>query len=114
MGWMTFFLAAFVAAGACGSVRGPTTKTLSFAQMQMLNEGVDGEWILSEYPDARAVSRRPDGTLQQLTYWVNDPEGRGRGLVMHFDETGTLVRKDYGGPIVRPPDPLDTVGFGSS
>lgn len=85
---------------------------MSFASMQMLNEGVDGEWILAEYPDTREVRRRPDGTLQRLTYWVNDPQGRGRGLVMHFDETGTLTRKDYGGPVVRPPEKNSNIGFG--
>ena len=42
LGWMLIFAAALA---ACGSVRGPGTKELSFASMQMLNEGVDGEWI---------------------------------------------------------------------
>ncbi len=96
----------------CSAGRLPGQKSMSFAAMQMLNEGVDGDWILAEYPDARQVERRPDGSLQRLTYWVNDPQGQGRGLVMHFDETGTLTRKDYGGPVVRPPDRNSNIGFG--
>ncbi len=44
----------------CASVAGPTTDTITFAQMQMLNPGVDGEWILAEFPDAREVQRRPE------------------------------------------------------
>ena len=101
--------------GGCASVAGPTSDTITFAQMQMLNPGVDGEWILAEYPDAREVQRRPDGSLARLGYWVTDPQGKTRPLMLHFDETGTLLRKQYGGPVVRPPERQDLdldLGFG--
>jgi hypothetical protein len=106
-------LSGVAALAACSGVTAPGQKTLSFSAMQMLNEGVEGEWILNEYPDARQVERRPDGTLERLTYTVNDPQGRSRGLVMDFDATGVLARKRYGGPVVRPPSKSDNAGFGS-
>lgn len=99
----------------CSSVASPTASTMSFAQMQALNPGVDGEWILAEYPFARDVRRRPDRSLQSMGYWVTDPQGKTRPLMLHFDETGTLLRKQYGGPLVRPPPRSDLdfdVGFG--
>lgn len=101
--------------GGCSSIASPTEDTLSFAQMQALNPGVDGEWILSEYPFARNVERRRDGSLLRMGYWVTDPQGKPRPLMLHFDASGTLVRKQYGGPVVRPPPRSDLdfdVGFG--
>ncbi|MEZ6009469.1 MAG: hypothetical protein R3F05_17145 [Planctomycetota bacterium] len=91
-------------AAACGSFAGPTDKGLSFATMQAMNPGVEGEWLLREYPDAREVQRDPrTGRLRRLAYWVNDPAGDNRPLVLWFDENGILTRKDYGGPLLRPP-----------
>jgi hypothetical protein len=108
-------LALATSLAACSSVAGPTQKTLTFAQMQALNPGVEGDWILSEYPIAREVRRRPDGTLERLGYWVTDPQGDARPLMLHFDATGVLERKQYGGPLLRPPPPNDVgvdLGFG--
>jgi hypothetical protein len=93
-------------------VASPTASTISFAEMQALNPGVDGEWILSEYPDAREVARGPNGRVASLGYWVNDPEGRARPLMLAFDRDGMLVRKQYGGPVVRPPPRGTNAGFG--
>ena len=88
----------------CSSVAGPTSKQMSYAVVQALNPGVDGEWVLSEYPYAKQVQRRPDGSLQSLGYWVDDPQGKNRPLMLHFDAEGVLVNKQYGGPHVRPPE----------
>ena len=90
---------------ACASVASPTAKTLSFASMQALNPGVDGEWILAEYPHARQVERRQSGRLLRMGYWVEDPQGATRPLMLHFDAEGVLAQKQYGGPLVRPPEP---------
>jgi hypothetical protein len=96
-------LSALLVAG-CRSIAGPTTDSLSFADMQSLNPGVSGSWILAEHPYARDVDRGPDGRIRRLTYWVTDPNGKPRGLVLRFDANEVLVEKQYGGPIVRPPD----------
>ena len=88
---------------ACGSIALPSDDSLSFAEMQTLNPGVSGEWILQNHPQARQVQRRSDGTLSQLSYWVTDPNGTSRGLVLDMDAQGLLATKRYGGPIVRPP-----------
>jgi hypothetical protein len=90
----------------------PGTRGLTFAQAQALNPGVDGEWILAEYPTARQVQRHPNGRLRSLGYWVEDPAGKQRPLMLHFDESGVLVRKQYGGPLIRPPPKSENVGFG--
>ncbi len=97
----------------CGSFASPTQNQLSYAQVQAFNPGVEGAWILSEYPFARNVVRRADGSLCSMGYWVDDPQGRNRPLMLHFDERGILVRKQYGGPHVRPPERSENVGFGS-
>ena len=88
----------------CGTFAAPTDKHMSYAVVQALNPGVDGEWVLSEYPYAREVQRRPDGSLRSLGYWVDDPQGKSRPLMLHFDAAGVLVQKQYGGPHVRPPE----------
>jgi hypothetical protein len=98
---------------ACGSNGGPGGRRMNFAAMQAINPGVEGEWVVAEFPFARNVTRRPDGSLQSLGYLVEDPLGKGRPLMLHFDETGMLTRKQYGGPLVRPPPP-DAVGFNIS
>ena len=114
-GWRTVSMGVLVLLCGCSSVASPTADTLSFAQMQALNPGVDGEWILSEYPFARDVQRRSDGSLARMGYWVTDPQGKTRPLMLHFDGTGTLQQKQYGGPLVRPPPRSDfdiDIGFG--
>jgi hypothetical protein len=95
---------------ACGlTACGLTDKDrrISYATVQTLNPGVDGRWILEEFPHASGVTRRPDGTLQTIQYRVSDPQGRGQTLTLHFDEFGVLARKAYSGPLVKPlgPDP---------
>ena len=103
-------LGAVLFLGACQNLPSPIPgsrgERLSFAQMQALNPGVQGEWIVQEYPFARDVQRRSDGTLQQLTYVVEDPQGSREDVVLLFDNRGTLVRKHYEGPIVRPPNAI--------
>lgn len=81
---------------------------MSFASMQTLQPGVDGEWILAEYPYARNVQRGSNGRLQSMGYWVEDPLGETRPLMLHFDGEGRLARKEYGGPLVRPPEPTES------
>lgn len=98
------------AAGGCSAVG--ADRRISFSTVQLLNPGVDGAWILAEYPMARVVARRPDGSLERLEYRVDDPQGRGRDLVLWFDEFGVLARKQYSGPIVRPLDPDADAGRG--
>jgi len=87
----------------CGS--NPLARTLSFAQAQALNPGVSADWILNEYPNAR-VSRRKDGTIARMEYRVTDPNGKTRKLFLEFDGRGVMVRKQYLGPIIRPPQNL--------
>ncbi|MDF1702061.1 MAG: hypothetical protein P1V36_12965 [Planctomycetota bacterium] len=96
----------------CGSFAGPTDRQMSYAAVQQMNPGVEGEWILSEYPFARNIVRRGDGTLCSMGYWVDDPYGKSRPLMLHFDERGVLSRKQYGGPHVRPPERSENIGFG--
>lgn len=103
-------LLACAAAAGCSGVG--ADRRISFSTVQVLNPGVDGAWILAEYPMARAVVRRPDGTLERLDYRVDDPHGRGQDLVLWFDEFGVLARKQYSGPIVRPLDPDAEAGRG--
>ena len=107
-----FSVALLVLAG-CGSFAAPTDDQLSYAQVQAFNEGLEGAWVLSEYPFARNVARWPNGEVRSLGYWVDDPQGRNRPLMLHFDQRGLLVRKQYGGPHVRPPERSENVGFGS-
>lgn len=97
----------------CGSFASPTSNQLTYAQVQAFNPGVEGEWILSEYPFARDVVRRADGSICSMGFWVDDPQGRSRPLMLHFDANGILERKEYGGPHVRPPERSENVGFGS-
>ena len=94
---------------ACGSTNsyGPPGRRMSFAAMQSINPGVEGEWIVEEFPFARGVNRRTDGSLQMASYEVQDPQGKNRRLTLHFDQTGMLVRKQYAGPLIRPPEPDD-------
>jgi hypothetical protein len=89
---------------ACSSVASPTASTLSFAEMQSFNPGLDGEWMLAEYPFARDVTRHPNGRLARMGYWVTDPQGQTRPVMFSFDRKGILTRKEYGGPVVRPPE----------
>ena len=95
-------LAALV--GGCGTFASPTAERMSFAQMQALNPGVSADWVLYEHPFARDVVRDPSTrSVRRLAYWVDDPRGDSRPLVLHFDDRGVLARKEYGGPIIRPP-----------
>jgi hypothetical protein len=79
----------------------PGGRTLSFAQMQSLNAGVSGEWILEEYPFASGVERWPNGKVRSMRYAVTDPQGRTESVVLTFGEDGVLSGKRYSGPIVR-------------
>jgi len=96
-------LLALASSAACGSVAAPGASTMTYASMQAINPGVDGEWVLSEYPFARSLKRRPDGSLESMGYWIEDPQGKTRPLMLHFDAGSVLVQKQYGGPNVRPP-----------
>ena len=99
---------ALLSAG-CGTFATPADEQMSFAQMQSINPGVSGDWVLYEHPYAREVRRDPQTrSVRRLSYWVSDPRGDSRPLVLHFDQRGVLARKDYGGPIVRPPEAQET------
>jgi hypothetical protein len=93
------------AAGCANPVAGPGARTLTYAQVQSLNPGVPARWILEEFPFARDVRRDADGRVLSMGYWVEDPLGKTRGLVLRFDERERLAEKAYGGPHVRPPEP---------
>lgn len=109
----SLLLAVLLVLPGCGSFASPTEDQLSYAQAQALNAGVEGAWILAEFPFARNVVRRADGSIASLGYWVDDPQGQSRPLMLHFDANGILERKQYGGPHVRPPERSENVGFGS-
>jgi hypothetical protein len=111
-GRLVLLLVAAFALASCANARGPNTKTLSFAQMQSINPGVSVNWLLDEYPFARDIRRRPNGSIAQMGYLVTDPQNKGRPLLLVFDENGVLKEKRYGGPIVRPPE--DQRGSGRS
>ena len=103
-------LALVVLLAACGGSRTTRPGTLSFAQMQTINPGVSAEWLLQEYPFARNVQRHPNGAVSQMSFQVTDPQNKGRGLMLFFDERGILTRKNYAGPFVRPPIETDREG----
>lgn len=106
LGWILLLVLLAAVFGGCGTFAGPTEERMSFAQMQALNPGVSGDWVLYEHPYAREIVRDPQTrSLRRLSYWVDDPRGDSRPLVLHFDGRGVLSRKQYGGPIVRPPQP---------
>jgi len=102
--FLTLLLFALALAACASGGRGPADDALSFAAMQSINPGVDGEWILAEYPFARQVRRHPNGRVQFLGYTVEDPQGKSRPLALNFDENGILASKEYGGPIIRAPE----------
>ena len=90
----------------CESVAGPDAEALSFSEMQALNPGISAAWILREYPYARETVRDPrTGQVRRLAYWVEDPAGDNHPVLLNFDARGILERKDYGGPMIRPPAP---------
>lgn len=90
---------------ACSTpFRGPQDDALTFAQMQSLNRGVSADWVIAEYPFARNVQRRANGTIAQMGYLVADPLDDTQTLVLFFDQTGVMTHKQYSGPIVRPPE----------
>lgn len=75
---------------------------LSFATVQTLNPGVDARWVLEEFPSARGIDRGPEGRIRRIEYGVEDPQGKRRNLVLHFDEQEVLTHKQYSGRLVRP------------
>ena len=77
------------------------------------SDRIDDHVIVGAYPFARDVVRRADGSICSMGFWVDDPQGRSRPLMLHFDANGILERKEYGGPHVRPPERSENVGFGS-
>jgi hypothetical protein len=85
---------------ACGGV--PKEKRLDFATVQTLNPGVDGRWVLEEFPQASGVQRDASGKIRRLSYGVTDPQGKPQTLDLVFDENEILVRKDYSGRLLRP------------
>ena len=92
-----------LALAACSSVRGPGTDTLTFAQMQSINPGVSASWLLEEFPFARDIRRRPDGSIAEMGYLVVDPREDTRPVLLLIDPQGRVAEKRYGGPIIRPP-----------
>ena len=84
----------------CGGMA--AERRLSYANVQTLNPGVDGRWVLDEFPQASGVDRGPDGRIRRLSYGVTDPQGKPQTLNLWFDEREVLQRKDYSGPVVRP------------
>lgn len=94
------------ALAGCGSVA-PDAR-LSYANVQTLNPGVDGRWVLEEFPQAAAVERDGAGRLRRLSYGVTDPTGKPRDLTLWFDANEVLERKEYSGTLVRPkaPEPM--------
>ncbi len=93
-------------ASACGSVGPLGPRRMTFATVQTLNPGVDGRWILDEFPEA-TVERGPDGRLRRLSYAVEDPQAKSQRVTLHLDANEVLARKEYSGGLVRPdtPDP---------
>ena len=95
---------------SCGSVA--PDKRLSYANVQTLNPGVDGRWVLEEFPNATEVRRDEAGRLDRLSYAVTDPQGKPRSVTLWFDDREVLERKEYSGPLVRPPPMTSGVGSG--
>lgn len=89
---------------ACGTFRAPAERAMSFAEMQSLNAGVSGAWVLEEYPFARSVQRHANGQIAELGYVVEDPADDSRALTLRFDTRGVLTQKLYDGPWIRPPE----------
>jgi hypothetical protein len=96
-------LAGALALSVAACAGGPSKNTLSFAQMQSLNPGVDADWIRDEYPFAGSVQRWPDGAIRSMRYPVTDPMGKARSVTLVFDQRGVLTEKRYSGEYVRPP-----------
>jgi hypothetical protein len=92
--------AAAILVSACGST--PKDRRLDFATVQTLNPGVDGKWVLEEFPQASNVDRDANGKIRRIDYGVTDPQGRPQTLNLMFDEQEVLVRKQYSGPLLRP------------
>jgi hypothetical protein len=80
----------------------PVADTLTYAQVQSLNPGVEAAWLLEEYPFG-SVQRDEVGRVRVVTYAVTDPTGEGQTLVLYFDEREFLQNKSYSGRILRPP-----------
>jgi hypothetical protein len=89
--------------GACGST--PKDTRLDYATVQTLNPGVDGRWVLEEFPQAGGVQRDASGMIRRLSYGVTDPAGKPQTLDLIFDAQEVLVRKDYSGRLLRPTNP---------
>ena len=89
------------ALAACGTVA--PDKRLSYATVQALNPGVDGKWVLEEFPNTQRVERDPSGKIQRISYGVLDPQGKSKTLTLWFDQNEVLQRKEYSGQLVRPP-----------
>ena len=97
---IVFAAAAAILVSACGST--PKDRRLDFATVQTLNPGVDGKWVLEEFPQANNVDRDANGKIRRIDYGVTDPQGRPQTLNLMFDEQEVLVRKQYSGPLLRP------------
>ena len=80
----------------------PTTQRLSYAEVQSLNPGVNVDWVVREFPNAR-MSRDRAGRVRQTEHGVTDPYGKSQSLFLDFNECGVCVKKTYSGTVVRPP-----------
>jgi hypothetical protein len=94
-------LLAVLAVAALAACSSPFSSKLSYAQMQSLNPGVPAGWVLSEWPFGQ-VTKSQAGTIEAISYTVEDPQGKSRSLRLEFDPQEILRRKVYSGPIVRP------------
>ena len=81
------------ALAACGTVA--PDKRLSYATVQALNPGVDGKWVLEEFPNTQRVERDPSGKIQRISYGVLDPQGKSKTLTLWFDQNEVLQRKVF-------------------
>ena len=95
---LLLLLLSLVAVAACA---GPAGTRMSYANVQALNPGVSADWVQAEFPFGR-TARRPDGSIESITYNVQDPQGRGQTLQLVFDPSGRMTEKRYSGAVVRP------------
>ena len=94
--WVTL-----LAAPGCAN---PGGGRLSYAQVQAINPGVSASWVAQEFPFG-SVARRADGTIESISYRVQDPRGQAQNLQLRFDGQEILRDKAYSGRVERPGGP---------